>query len=180
MLGKLFLLFTLTTTVELYMLVQLGARMGVFWTLMLILATGAMGAWLAKREGLRALGRIQAEVARGQLPGDSLLDGLCVLIAGAFLLTPGVLTDVAGFLLLIPAARIPLKAALVRRLERSIREGIASGTVTYVQSGPGGISAVGGNGWPSPTGSPRTGAKPVHSPFRSAGVDSEVIDVTDP
>jgi len=129
MLARLFLLFTITTLVEMVLLIELGKWMGLLPTLGLVIATGIAGAWLARREGTRALRTIQQQAAQGQVPTDGLLDGLAVLIAGAFLLTPGILTDIAGFLLLIPSARAPMKLAVKRQVEAGIRRGVADGSV---------------------------------------------------
>ena len=141
MLGKLFLLFTLTTTIELFLLIEIGKLMGLASTLGLILFTGFVGAWLAKREGLRTLATIRTELAQGKMPGDSLMDGLAILIAGAVLLTPGVLTDAAGFFLLFPPTRAILKAIAKTRFEGMVRQGVASGNVHVFGSRPGTIDA---------------------------------------
>lgn len=142
MLGRLFLLFTVTTALELWLLIRIGALVGVWPTLALILFTGFVGAWLTRREGLRTIRRVSRQLAEGKLPGDALLDGLCILIAGAFLVTPGILSDTAGFALLLPPVRAPIKRALVRSFQRAVAEGRATGRFTFVQAGPGGASIV--------------------------------------
>lgn len=136
MLGRLFLLFTITTTLELFLLIELGKLMGLASTLGLILLTGFIGAWLAKREGLKTLATIRSELGRGSMPGDSLLDGLAILIAGAFLLTPGVLTDGVGFLLLFPPTRLAMKRVAKARFAEMVRDGVASGSVHMFTHGP--------------------------------------------
>jgi len=108
--ARLALLFATVTLLELSILIPLGQAIGLLPTVAVVLGTAVLGASLAKRQGLTIWRRIQNELASGQLPRDSLLDGLAVLIAGAFLLTPGVLTDIAGILLLLPPARVPIKA----------------------------------------------------------------------
>ncbi len=138
MLGKLFLTFTITTTVELFLLIELGKLMGLSATLGLILFTGFVGAWLAKREGLKTINKLQTELGSGQMPKDSLLDGLAILVAGAFLLTPGVLTDLAGFSLLFPPTRALVKAVAARRFKGMLRAGVASGRVNVSGFSPGG------------------------------------------
>lgn len=175
MLARLFLLFTITTLVEMVLLIQLGKWMGLAATLALVIVTGMVGAWLARREGTRALRAIQQQLAAGQMPTDGLLDGVAVLIAGAFLLTPGVLTDVAGFLLLIPAARAPLKAAIRRQFRTAIERGVASGRVHVQMRGfpPGaGFGGFGGAGE-----MPRDERAPVSRP-RTPGdaIEGEVVD----
>ena len=121
MLARLFLLFTLIPLVELYLLLWLGRLMGLMPTLGMILFTGALGAWLARSQGLATWTEIQRQQAQGKMPTTALVDGLLILIAGAVLLTPGLLTDVAGFFLLIPAGRAMIRGALYRRLEAKVK-----------------------------------------------------------
>lgn len=122
MLGKLILLFTVIPVLELYILIQIGSRIGAFTTIMLVLVTGVTGAFLAKLQGLRVWLTIQNEMAEHRLPGDHLIDAVLILAAGVTLITPGLLTDIAGFLILIPATRAPIrnfvKAKLTRMMDR--------------------------------------------------------------
>jgi len=95
--ARLLLLFIVVPIVELGLLLKLGEWMGALPTLGLIIATGALGAYLARRQGLGVLRRAQAETEAGRLPAGELLEGLLILVAGAVLMTPGVLTDAFGF-----------------------------------------------------------------------------------
>ena len=133
LLGRLALLFVIVPIVELILLIQIGQVVGLLPTLALVLLTGVGGAMLARAEGLRVLFQFQRELASGRLPGQSLLDGISVLIGGAFLLTPGVLTDVAGLSLLFPVTRRWIQRKVKARLERRI----ADGTVRVMVGGPG-------------------------------------------
>lgn len=166
MLGRLFLLFTITTLVEMALLIQLAQLMGLLSTLALVVVTGIIGAALAQREGARAWLAIQEQLAAGKMPTDGLLDGLAVLIAGAFLLTPGVLTDVLGFALLIPAARAPLKAWITARLKKRVENAVKGGRVHVVGAGPTG-APFGNPGEPTsaPFGASPFGQGPAASPF---------------
>ncbi len=101
----LFLLFTVVPVVELYLLLQVGAVIGGWPTVGLVLFTGAVGAALARREGLRVLRDWQTALGAGRLPSEGVLSGLLVLVGGVLLVTPGLLTDVAGFSLLVPWTR---------------------------------------------------------------------------
>lgn len=123
MLARLFLLFVLVPIVELAILVQLGRTVGLWPTLLLVVVTGAAGAALTRAQGMRTLLAAQAEVARSGIPGQALLDGLSILVGGAFLLTPGLLTDVLGFSLLLPVSRRWIQGRARRWLERQIRAG---------------------------------------------------------
>lgn len=117
---RLLLLFTVVPLVELYLLIGIGRQVGPVPTLALVLFTGVLGAWLAKRQGLATLARIQRSMGSGELPTEALLDGLMILLAGAVLLTPGLLTDLAGFVLLTPAGRRPIRAAIRRAFEHRL------------------------------------------------------------
>ena len=120
--GRLLLLFILVPTVELVLLIEVGSRIGTLATLGLIAVTGMIGAALARWQGLQVLRRVQTDLAEGRLPASPLVDAVLILIAGALLITPGILTDALGFLCLIPGFRRFLKRALRRRLEQAVRE----------------------------------------------------------
>jgi UPF0716 protein FxsA len=117
-LGKLLLLFTVLPVVELYLLISIGQAVGSGPTVALVLVTGLLGAWLAKREGGRVLRSWQESMARGQAPKEGVIASVLVLVGGVLLVTPGVVTDVTGLLLLVPWTR-RLAADVIRtRLER--------------------------------------------------------------
>jgi len=117
---RLFLLFTCIPLVELYLLLQIGSIIGAVNTILLVIITGVLGAYLAQQEGLRTLERIQALMARGEMPGEPLIDALLILVAGFLLITPGILTDLLGFLMLIPATRAPIRRWIKGRLDRKL------------------------------------------------------------
>jgi UPF0716 protein FxsA len=127
--GKLLLLFIVVPAVELVLLIEIGKRIGSMRTLALIVMTGIVGASLAKWQGLNVMKRLREETAQGILPAESLLDGVFILIAGALLITPGMLTDFFGFLCLIPSFRRILKRYLWTRIKRSIEKGHMQVTV---------------------------------------------------
>jgi UPF0716 protein FxsA len=121
--SRLMLLFVLVPALELVLLIEIGSRIGTLSTLALIVVTGVVGAQLAGRQGLDVLRRIQQETSEGRLPAVSVIDGAFILVAGALLVTPGILTDVVGLLFLVPAFRRCLGRALRRRFEQAVREG---------------------------------------------------------
>ena len=121
--AKLLLLLTLVPIIELVLLLEVGRRVGTPATLLLILVTGVVGAVVAKRQGMAALRQIRAQLAAGQMPGPAIVDGVIILVAGALLITPGVLTDIAGFLCLVPATRRSIRARLSRAFVRAARRG---------------------------------------------------------
>ena len=116
MLLKLFLAFTLIPLVEIYLLIKLGQNFGAITSILLVIFTGILGAYLARMEGLRTLFRIQETMREGRMPGEELLDALLIAIAGLVLITPGFITDVAGFLLLFPFTRMLAKNLLKERM----------------------------------------------------------------
>ena len=120
---KLLMLFIVVPATELALLIEVGQQIGTINTLLLIVATGVLGASLAGRQGVGVVRKIQIEMASGHLPGGAIFDGLLILIAGIVLMTPGILTDIAGFLCLIPATRRAIKATIIRRMEAAVQGG---------------------------------------------------------
>jgi UPF0716 protein FxsA len=123
MLLGLFFLFTLVPLLELYLLIRLGTYVGAVDTIAIVIGTGVAGGLLAKSQGLAVLDRMRAELNQGRLPAESLFDGLLILLAGAMLVTPGLLTDGLGLLLLIPWSRQAIKSWLKRKMQEKISEG---------------------------------------------------------
>jgi len=119
----LILLFLGLPVIELFLLLKLHDLVGLAPTILIVFGTGILGAWLVRRQGISILMAIQRETAAGNLPAPQLLDGAMILIAGAFLLTPGLLTDAAGFALTVPYVRAGIRAALSKWLERRIKSG---------------------------------------------------------
>ena len=117
MLLKLFLAFTIIPIIEIYLLIEIGSMFGALTAVTLVILTGFLGAFLARMQGLQTFYRIQKSLREGRMPSGELLDALLIVIAGLVLLTPGFLTDSAGFLLLIPATRNSIKYWLRRQIE---------------------------------------------------------------
>lgn len=111
---------------ELYILIEAGRIIGLGATIVLIMLTGAAGAWLARSQGLEILRRIQDETGRGQMPAATLIDGALVLIGGLLLLTPGFFTDVLGFSFLVPLTRGLWGRGLSVWLHKQINQGSVS------------------------------------------------------
>jgi UPF0716 protein FxsA len=122
-LTKLLLLFTLIPLLEIYLLVKIGSAIGAIATVALVAGTGLAGALLARKEGFVIWLRIQYEMQQGRFPARDLLDGLLLLVAGVTLITPGVITDLIGFLILVPVTRIPIRQWLQGKLDRMMRSG---------------------------------------------------------
>jgi UPF0716 protein FxsA len=92
-----------------------GSRIGFGWALGIALVTALLGSFLVRRAGLAAWGRIRRKLGDGRLPGREMFDGAAILVAGAFLISPGFITDALGFLLLIPAVRALAYQPIARR-----------------------------------------------------------------
>ena len=101
-------LFLAVPIVEIYLLIQVGQVIGAGWTILLVVLTAVIGVWLLRIQGLSTLLRAQQRLQENQLPAREILEGMALVIAGAFLLTPGFFTDAIGFLLLFPPTRIAL------------------------------------------------------------------------
>ncbi|MBU4149883.1 MAG: FxsA family protein [Candidatus Omnitrophica bacterium] len=123
MLGYLILLFTVVPLIELALLIKIGQYIGAGNTIAIVILTGITGAYLAKMQGLITLRRIQEDVNQGIMPTDKLFDGVLILCSGILLLTPGLLTDMAGFVGLIPLTRNLFKRWLKSKIEHIINQG---------------------------------------------------------
>lgn len=121
--AKLLFLFIVIPLIELAILVRIGGWIGVWPTIGLVLLTGALGAALARSQGARVLHDIRYDLSQGRMPAARLLDGFMILVGGLLLLTPGILGDIFGLILLLPPTRAAFKRMLRRRLERMIRTG---------------------------------------------------------
>lgn len=123
MFFKLFLFFTTVPLIEFYLLLRLGQVIGLWPTLGVVFGTGFLGAVLVKRQGLAIFRRLLSEMEEGILPAEALFDGVLLLLAGALLITPGLLTDCLGIVLLLPWSRSSIKAWLRRKIEQKIARG---------------------------------------------------------
>jgi UPF0716 protein FxsA len=113
-------LFLLVPLLELWLIVQASAEIGFLNTVAVLIVISFVGAWLVKREGLGIMRRVQDRLAFGEVPGDELLDGFLVLMAGALLLTPGFLTDAFAVLLLLPPTRAVIRRVVRRRMRHRV------------------------------------------------------------
>jgi UPF0716 protein FxsA len=161
MMIRLLLLFTIVPTVELFLLLQLGALIGPTATVLLILVTGFVGAWLAKREGLGLLRTLANELQQGMPPGARLMEGALVVAGGLLLVTPGVFTDLTGFLFILPWSRRRLApwllSVLARRFQLDGAVELGPGRPSAGPRGPLGDAPVDHGRGPQPT--------PFSSPF---------------
>lgn len=110
-----FLLFITIPIVEMWLLIEVGARIGALSTIALVFLTAAIGLALLRQQGLETLFRVNQRMEEGQLPAQEILEGVLLAIGGALLLTPGFITDAFGFTCLIPFTRKALVTALLRQ-----------------------------------------------------------------
>ncbi|MTI61449.1 MAG: FxsA family protein [Firmicutes bacterium] len=102
---KLLLAFTIIPLLELALLIKIGEYIGLIPTILLVGLTGVLGVSLARSQGFIVVRKIKESLQQGKMPADDLLAGLLILIGGTMLLTPGLLTDLTGFSLIIPFTR---------------------------------------------------------------------------
>ncbi|TET10531.1 MAG: membrane protein FxsA [Candidatus Atribacteria bacterium] len=120
---KLLILFVIVPVTELYILIEVGKKIGSLTTIGIIILTGIIGAYLVKSQGFMILKKIQNDLNEGIMPGDSLIQGVIILAGGILLLTPGFVTDIIGFIFLIPVSRRVVKKYLLKWLKGKIKEG---------------------------------------------------------
>ncbi|RZN63455.1 FxsA family protein [Methanonatronarchaeum sp. AMET6-2] len=124
MLLKIIALFVIIPLTDLLVLFWVAGYIGPLETIALVILTGIIGGSLAKMQGLKTLRKFQEEVAFGGSPSNRIMDGFLILFGAALLLTPGFITDIAGFLLLIPITRPYLKKAVSNYIQKKQRQGV--------------------------------------------------------
>ncbi|MGG1660129.1 FxsA family protein [Brevibacillus sp. NRS-1366] len=123
MLRILVVLFIVIFGVEMWGLIAVGSMIGGWNTALLVILTSLFGAWMAKQQGVQVFRMVQFQLARGQMPTETLIDGVLVLIGGILLLLPGFISDVIGLIFLIPYTRMILRHLLKRWLWALISSG---------------------------------------------------------
>lgn len=159
----LIILFIVVPIAELYVIIKVGELIGVFPTLILLLADALLGAWLVKHQGRGAWRRFNEALAARRFPGKEVVDGVLIVIGGTLLLTPGFITDIFGFFLLIPPTR-----AVARRVLKRLTIG------RFAVVSVGGPAGFGGRAGPGPFGGP--GAEPGR-PGRDYDFDATAEEV---
>ena len=132
--------FIAVPLIEIGVFIQIGGLIGLWPTLAVVVLTAVIGTALLRQQGLATLARARAHMDRGVLPARELFDGLCLLFAGALLLTPGFVTDAVGFLLFVPPLRDALRVALSRHFQTSRQARVwVDGQEIHRGPGPGGM-----------------------------------------
>lgn len=114
-LTVLFLVFLVVPITEIYVLIQIGTVIGAEWTIVGVVSTALIGAWLVRAQGLVTYQRAVQNVKSGETPAVELVEGLFLLVAGALLITPGFVTDAIGFICLIPVLRRALAQLIIMK-----------------------------------------------------------------
>ncbi len=120
---KIVLLFILVPIVEIVLLFDIGSAIGLNATLLIILLTGFLGAWISRMQGMIVLRQIQTEISQGVMPAAELVGGAIVFAGGILLLTPGIATDLVGFAVMIPFVRHRLQDWILRKFREAIERG---------------------------------------------------------
>jgi len=152
------LLFIAVPLAEIAILVKVGQQIGLLWTILIVILTAVIGTSLLRAQGFGVMARASEALASGKMPVEPVIEGLFLLIAGAFLLTPGLITDTVGFLLLIPIIRMAVARWTLHRL---------------LKSGALHVSGLGGGAGPQSE-SPQDGGKPSgHAPSDGPVIDGD-------
>ncbi|HLM09549.1 MAG TPA: FxsA family protein [Thermoleophilaceae bacterium] len=113
-------LFIVVPLAELYVILKVGDAIGAVWTILLLAADSVLGSLLLRSQGRSVWRRFNATLTEGRMPHREVIDGVLVIFGGAFLVTPGFLTDIVGLALLLPPSRAIIRRLLVRRLGRRV------------------------------------------------------------
>jgi UPF0716 protein FxsA len=127
--GKIFLLISVVTVVELFLLLKLAEVTSWWISAAMVIVPGLVGAWLLKREGTRAFRAVREALGLRREPGGAILDGAIVLVAGTLLITPGVLSDLTGLALLLPPVRRVVREYARRRFAKALDRRLAATSV---------------------------------------------------
>jgi UPF0716 protein FxsA len=133
----LIVVFIVVPLAELYVIIQVGQAIGALPTIAILLLDSVLGSMLLRAQGRAVWRRFNEALAAGRMPHREVVDGVLVIFGGAFLITPGFITDVVGVVLLLPPTRALVRAWLARRLARRVSLGVVEGTATERHDPPG-------------------------------------------
>ena len=125
------LLFVVVPVLEIYVLIQVGQVIGVWWTLLLLIADSIYGGWLIRHEGGRAWQALTNALNSGQMPAKELADAALILVGGTLMLSPGFVTDAMGIVLILPFTRPVARRVLTRVVNKRLVAGFVD-----VRQGP--------------------------------------------
>ena len=144
MLPVLLIIFVLVPIAELAVIIQVGQEIGVWWTIAILIADSILGSWLMRHQGRASWRRFNEAVQCGRVPAREVLDGALVIFGGAFLLTPGFITDIFGAIFLIPPTRAIVRRILVKRFadRMIVAARTRAGMSTWPPPGPGDVDGT--------------------------------------
>jgi UPF0716 protein FxsA len=122
------LLFVGVPLLEIVVLLRVGRAIGPWWTILLMIVSAVVGAWLIKREGRRTVRALSESLSRGRMPAREIADGILILVGGTLMLTPGFVTDVVGILVILPLTRPLARGALAKAVSARL---VVPGTSAY-------------------------------------------------
>ncbi len=118
--GLLVAAFVVVPLVEIYVIIQVGQVIGAWWTIVVLVADSIVGAWLVKREGVRAWRGLRTALEQHRMPAKELADGVLILVGGTLMLTPGFVTDAVGIVCILPLTRPVGRRALTSLIGRRL------------------------------------------------------------
>lgn len=118
-----FILLIVIPAVEIFGIIQMAQWVGGWNTFLLIILTGIIGAVVARFEGGKVIEDMRAQMQAGQVPGRSMIDGLCVFAGGIIMVVPGFVTDIVGFTLVFPLTRPLYRAVILKYIEKKMKDG---------------------------------------------------------
>src|SRR5690625_4727155 len=123
----LILIFVIIPALEIGIFIWTGSMIGILPVMMIIILTGVVGIALVRQQGIETMRKMQYSIQQSEPPGEHILDGICILVGGVFLLAPGFFTDAIGFLLVIPWTRKPFKYLMYKQMIKKMKKG----TIVY-------------------------------------------------
>lgn len=114
------LLLLIIPAVEIGLFIWVGGMVGPWWVIGAIILTGIAGIALAKQQGAETINRMRSSMASNRVPANDIVDGLCILTGAVFLITPGFVTDIMGFILVLPVTRRPFKKLIALLIQRKL------------------------------------------------------------
>ncbi len=120
---KIIATLVIATILEVVTLLYVGKEIGIGWTFVLMVATSIIGFFFMQRQGIKVIREFQIRLNERQAPGKAIIEGIFVLIGGVLLIFPGLLSDIIGFLLLLPMVRHKLSPIVIKRLYNRLKKG---------------------------------------------------------
>ena len=135
MFSKLFLIFTSVSLLEIFVLVKVGSFLGAAPTIALVVISALIGSALVRSQGLQLISDVQARMAKGEMPGQQLIEGMMLIVTGVLLVTPGFVTDFLGLLLLQPNIRRQFAQTVLAKMSVNQMGDFSAGTSGFHAGG---------------------------------------------